>query len=456
MDHMHLSDFYSEGKERKIRIAVKKREYKNATLNIDGYKHSMVQIIALAVALKIKIVINNPPLVSDTLVFIEIINHLGGHAELNDGKLYINAQSINKYSIPEFLGRCIHGSLYLCPALLTAIGYFEYFGSGGCQIGNSEDLNERPINHVLSVISKFGHEVIFKEDKILGIRKSVDNLSSIDIMEYSTSQDGLSGPLVGGATKVALLMSVYQDSFEIVNPYLKTDVWDMISFLKAIGKKIYVSKDKIICCGEVLLPQEHYIDFSLTQCISEIMTYSTLAAICNTTITFKSLNKKTIAHTFSPELTLMEAMGITIRWDEDDLIVYSKKNLKSIDIEVNPMTIQSDHHPFFVLLLLNADRRSVLVEKVWKDRFMYVDNLSKLGASISISGNSITINPSVFHSFSGDLPALDVRSAAVTLLAIILSNATSSLVDCAHIFRGYSRLKEHMNQIGVGLEFHTE
>lgn len=77
----------------------------------------------------------------------------------------------------------------------------------------------------------------------------------------------------------------------------------------------------------------------------------------------------------SPELTLMEAMGITIRWDEDDLIVYSKKNLKSIDIEVNPMTIQSDHHPFFVLLLLNADRRSVLVEKVWKDRFMYVDRL---------------------------------------------------------------------------------
>ena len=55
MDHMHLSDFYSEGKERKIRIAVKKREYRNATLNIDGYKHSMVQIIALAVALKIKI-----------------------------------------------------------------------------------------------------------------------------------------------------------------------------------------------------------------------------------------------------------------------------------------------------------------------------------------------------------------------------------------------------------------
>ena len=99
MDHMHLSDFYSEGKERKKRIAVKKREYRNAPLNIDGYKHSMVQIIALAVALKIKIVINNPPLVSDTLVFIEIINHLGGHAELNDGKLYINAQSINKYSM---------------------------------------------------------------------------------------------------------------------------------------------------------------------------------------------------------------------------------------------------------------------------------------------------------------------------------------------------------------------
>ena len=59
----------------------------------------------------------------------------------------------------ETLGKCIHGSMYLCPALLIALGKFEYYGSGGCQIGDSIDSHNRPFSHIASVIECFNVSV---------------------------------------------------------------------------------------------------------------------------------------------------------------------------------------------------------------------------------------------------------------------------------------------------------
>lgn len=78
MEYKCLSDFLFKGENKNINISVSKNSPVNASLSLDGYKHSMVQIIALTIALKMKTVIVNPPIVSDTYVFIAIINELGG------------------------------------------------------------------------------------------------------------------------------------------------------------------------------------------------------------------------------------------------------------------------------------------------------------------------------------------------------------------------------------------
>lgn len=76
----------------------------------------------------------------------------------------------------------------------------------------------------------------------------------------------------------------------------------MIDFLRLIGKKIDISDNSIVCSGNVMASSNQYIEFNLTQCISEIITYSTLALINNTNLTFLDLNKKTISLTLKPEI----------------------------------------------------------------------------------------------------------------------------------------------------------
>lgn len=150
--HLSRTETLFKGENKNINISVSKNSPVNASLSLDGYKHSMVQIIALTIALKMKTVIVNPPIVSDTYVFIAIINELGGTAKIYNKRLFIDASTICNANIPFFLGKCIHGSMYLCPALLIALGKFEYYGSGGCQIGDSIDSHNRPFSHIASVI----------------------------------------------------------------------------------------------------------------------------------------------------------------------------------------------------------------------------------------------------------------------------------------------------------------
>lgn len=100
MEYKCLSDFLFKGENKNINISVSKNSPVNASLSLDGYKHSMVQIIALTIALKMKTVIVNPPIVSDTYVFIAIINELGGTAKYITNVCLL---TLVPYVMPTFL-----------------------------------------------------------------------------------------------------------------------------------------------------------------------------------------------------------------------------------------------------------------------------------------------------------------------------------------------------------------
>jgi UDP-N-acetylglucosamine enolpyruvyl transferase len=234
-----LSKELFEGIKHHAEIEIVDSDIKDSSIFIDGYKHSMVGIIALTIAAKKRVIIDNPPLVSDTFVFVAIINELGGNAHIANNKLYIDASEILSTDIPIFLSRCIHGSLYMCPALLVANKRFCFYGSGGCQIGDSLDKNRRPIAHIMSVMGEFGGEINIDESAVSGSLSSVNNIEEIDITRYSTSSNISEGPLVGGATKTAIIMSLLgHNKLIIKNAYLKTDVLDMLRFLRKLALMI--------------------------------------------------------------------------------------------------------------------------------------------------------------------------------------------------------------------------
>ena len=90
MYYPFLYKSYFEGDETHLSLSVKSVNPKSASLNLDGYKHSMVQIIALALTAKTAVIIENPPLVIDTYVFVALIKEMGGDAKIIHNKLHID------------------------------------------------------------------------------------------------------------------------------------------------------------------------------------------------------------------------------------------------------------------------------------------------------------------------------------------------------------------------------
>ena len=362
-------------------------------------------------------------------------------------------QNVCINTIPYYLGQLIHGSMYLCPALLCSNGEFNYFGSGGCKIGNGNN-NERPIEHIMSVMNLFGASIEFNQVGIHGIYKSDNSWEpvEVDISKYSTTPEFLSGALVGGATKTAIIMSLFRDNVIIKNPYIKTDVLDMIAFIQMLGKSVVVNQDELIISGTLHNNCDFAYRVTLTECVSEIITYSSLAILQHTKLTFRELNKSIIVRGLKPEFELFNNMGIVYKWEQSDLIIEPTFNIFPQLIDVLPRTIQSDHQPFFALLLSFGKGVSTITDYVWKNRYHYINNLNMMNCVITQENNAIQIFPSTLMPCSRELRARDVRCAAVTLLAMILSRSSSNLIEAEHIFRGYSHLQEHLLEMGIVID----
>ena len=143
-------------------------------------------------------------------------------------------------------------------------------------------------------------------------------------------------------------------------------------------------------------------------------------------------------------------MNVELIWDKKQLSINTRYPLKSQDIKVLPQTIQSDHHPFFTLMLTKADNQSVIIEEVWKSRFSYVKNLNTFDLNLEQNNNIVLIKPCKFNKKTNvRLKAKDVRTAAVTLLGAIASHSDVYIENCEHLFRGYDSIIKNLRKFGV-------
>ncbi|HSQ97460.1 MAG TPA: hypothetical protein VLL98_01945 [Rickettsiales bacterium] len=424
----------------------------NQEITINGYKHAMVQIICASIASNQIINIKNVPIVDDTIILCNIINSLGGIAKINNRNLFLDPTNMKYCSIDPELTKKIHGSIYLIPALAVRFKKFDFFESGGCQIGNKNSNGKRPVSHIAEVLQKFDFDIVKDNNNNLMYGKLKNNTNKnviIDIMNFSEDTSFLSGPKISGSTKIAIICSLNIEKTIILNPYLKTDVADLLRFIKNIGFDVKILDNNKRIEITKIKNEKKIINFYLTSCVSEVITYITLAVCNNISINLKVNNMEQVINGLKQEFSILKVMGVNITHN-DNTITVNKINfpLNAVNIDVTDTTIQSDHHPFFALMLLKANKKSIIREFVWKNRFSYAEELKKIGADFLIVDNILTINPSILKSNETKLICSDTRAGAIILLAALESEGKSLIYDSYHIKRGYENLVENLILLG--------
>jgi UDP-N-acetylglucosamine 1-carboxyvinyltransferase len=423
----------------------------DGTLKINGYKHAMVQIVAAAIALNMKVNITNAPMVDDTFVLRDIINDCGGKAEVMEHSFVIDPSDMTISEINPRLSRKIHGSLYLMPAFALRFGRFRFEEAGGCQIGDKNAKGARPVAHILDVMKRFGIDTTLSDEVLYGKNNGSNADMEIDILHYSDDSNRATGSQISGATKTAILCAAGREETVIQNPYVKTDVHDLLRFLRLAGYSVELSDERLVIRKLKDLVTRP-VKLQLTGCVSEVMTYIALAVHTGINLTLGVDNVPMVLNGLKEELTLLEHMGVHIHSDDHSLSIPKVTKIKRVDIHVTNTTIQSDHHPFFALMLLRGDGESQIKEEVWRERFAYVSELQKLGAKLRQAGNVLYVTPSLLDEGGHILEAADTRAAAILILACLTVSDETVIANVHHLHRGYENLLPQLQLLGAKIE----
>lgn len=427
---------------------------KEISVEPSGYKHASSMVILAALAGEIPCRISNVPNILDTICLTKIISQLGCNISFAGQDLSLYSFSYNKNTIDEEDAIQIHNTLYLLPVLGFKMPSFFLPSTGGCAIGNGAN-GERPTSHILDLMCRSG-AVCEETNKGIKVRapKKIIPLN-VDIMDYSTFSDRLAGPLVSGATKVALFiaMQCFEESV-IRNPYLKGDVISILEFLSASGFYVSYDKDSIHLSRCARKNKPHYTIISDP---TEIITYMCLSIYCNFPVKMTNISPVSVQRELDMDLEFLKAMGIRMNLDKNNTLTFLKgteneKGPSRLEIFSGAHQILSDHQPFYALLMSQTPYGGTVSDYVWKKRFSYAEELNKMVHAFDFSINQLIVRPGVEHSKKVEVFGKDLRSTAVLLIAALRREAITVVHGLEHLTRGYNRFLENLCAAGAHIQ----
>ena len=403
----------------------------NGEVTIGGAKNAALGILAAAIMADETVVIDNLPNVRDINVLLTAIESIGATVKrIGPHVVSINGSTINDMTIDYDSIRKIRASYYLLGALLGKYKKAQVALPGGCEIGS------RPIDLHLKGFRALGATVSIEHGMI--------NTSADELVGNHIFLDTVS---VGATINIMLAACMAEGKTVIENAAKEPHIVDVANFLNSIGANIKgAGTDKIRMTGVTSL---HASEYSIIPDQIEAGTFMVAAAATRGDVLIKNVIPK---HLEAISVKLME-IGATVEEFDDAIRVTSDHRLGHTQIKTLPYPgFPTDMQPQIATLLALSDGTSIVTESIFENRFKYVDELSRMGASIKVEGGNVAIIEGVEGFTGAAISAPDLRAGAALVVAALVAEGYST-VDCIHyIERGYECFEDKLAALGGYIE----
>ena len=397
-------------------------------IHISGSKNAALSIIAASIMTEERIVLENIPHLEDVTTMIRLIVGMGVSVTLaDDNKLMLDSSKIRNYLAPYDLVKTMRASILVLGPLIARFGEASVSLPGGCAIG------ARPVNLHLDGLKAMGADVEINEGYICAKAKKLKgaHFSFSPVSVTGTANLMMAGVLAEGQTILE-------------NAATEPEVINLGEFLLKMGAKIKgLGTRKIIIDGvNKLCSAEHKI---IPDRI-ETGTFLVAAAITKGSV----LLKKTQPEHLKSVLDLLSQTGAVIFFEEDTIeLTMSLTNIKPADFTTQPYPgIPTDMQAQLMVLNAIAPGNSIVVETIFENRFMHVLELQRMGADISLSGNTAYIT-GVKRLQSAPVMATDLRASAALVLAGLVADGETHIDRIYHIDRGYECIESKLSLLGA-------
>ena len=400
------------------------------SVEINGAKNAAVAILPAAVlASKGKCIIDNIPDIEDVHCLERILLDLGCNVKkTSKNVLEIDATDINTVNACTEDVRRMRASYYFIGSLLARFGKAKVELPGGCPIG------VRPIDQHIKGFEALGANVTIEHGAVL---VEAESLKAANIFFDVVS--------VGATINVMIAATMAEGTTVLENVAKEPHVVDVANFLNSMGADIkgagtdvirIKGVNEVVGCNYSVIPDQ-----------IEAGTFMMAAAATKGDVTITNIIPK---HLESISAKLIE-MGAIVEEGDDSVRITVDNELRGVNVKTAPYPgFPTDvQQPMSVLLSITKGR-SLVTESIWENRHKHTDELKKMGAMIKVEGRTAIID-GVEKLEGAKVIATDLRAGAAMVIAGLIANGETEIVDIEHIDRGYPHIEEKFRSLGADI-----
>ena len=405
-------------------IEIEGKKKLEGVVKIRGAKNSALPIIAASLLARDKVIIRNVPNISDVEDMLKICELFNVSYKFINNTISIDSSNIKYHDLDSDEVQRIRGSYYFLPIMLVLFKKVKMLECGGCRLGS------RPIDLHLMAFEKMGCIV---NEKVRYYDISYLDLRNTFVVFRRKSV---------GATINTLLLSMKTDYTVIINPAREPEVMDVISFLRKMGRSIFMYKNMLISCKG---KKREVLDHTLIPDRIETLTYLILGAVAGR-VKVINTNPKLI----KAELKALKRIGVGLVINNNSIYTYKRK-IKGMKIKAREYPhLSTDSQPLFTSLLAYAKGSSVIKDYVFKDRYSVVDELIYMGLNAVKGDNEVSIYPNTM--IGTNVFAHDLRCGAALIIAASMAIGKTTIENAEIINRGYENIISNLRMLGLSIK----
>ena len=398
-------------------------------VTIMGAKNSVLKLMAVTLLAPGRSTINNVPEIADVAMMAELLERLGCTVsrDLAKANIVIDVPDQPGHRAEYELVRKLRASINVLGPLVARLGKAEVALPGGDAIGS------RGLDFHTKGLVALGAQAHSEHGYIIASAPS--GLTGAEI--------SLEFPSVGATENIMTAAVLAQGVTVLDNAAREPDIVDIGNVLIAMGADIEgLGTPTLTIRGvETLHPAEH------TAIPDRIVTgtWAFAAAMTRGDISIHGANPE---HLALPLEKLVSA-GAVITSIKDGIRVKMDRRPSAIDVATLPFPgFPTDLQPFVITLNAIAEGDAIVTENVFEGRFMFVNELLRLGAKIRVDGHHASIT-GIPQLSSAPVMASDIRAGAGLVLAGLVSDGFTFVEGAYHVDRGYPQFAEQLRSLGA-------
>lgn len=401
----------------------------HGSVRVSGAKNSALKLIAAALLADGTTTLTNVPAIDDIATMLELVATMGATVSREGSTVTIDTTPGIEPVAPYELVRRMRASIIVLGPLLARFGRAKVAMPGGCNLG------ARPIDLHLKGLEELGAEF-----------SSSHGYLEATAADLHGAEVTLEFPSVGATENLVMAAVGARGRTVVENAAREPEITDLVTFLNRMGATItgVGTSTLTIDPGDTFTGIEH----SVVPDRIEAATFIAAVGITGGEITIEDARFEDL----NMAISKFCETGMLISQKPGGIWVKSSDRPLPVDIATLPFPgLATDIQPQFVALLSVASGTSIVTENLFDGRFMYTEELVRMGADIRTDGRHAVVR-GVDHLEGAPVTAPDLRAGAALVAAALAADGETTIGGVEHIDRGYEDLVGKLRALGADIE----